>query len=72
MSQRPVIRKNPVRTTLLIPLKLVVGMVIGSAGIISAAIHSGIDREAAVIAYFFMNRSGTLQSLFFVFRYTIP
>ena len=38
--------------TLLITLKLVVGIISGSVSIISEAIHSSMDLMAAVIAYF--------------------
>jgi cation diffusion facilitator family transporter len=41
----------------LVAIKLVVGVAIGSVGIISEAIHSGIDLIAAFIAYFSVRRS---------------
>ena len=38
--------------TLLISMKLVVGLLSGSVSIISEAIHSSMDLMAAIIAYF--------------------
>lgn len=42
---------------LLVVLKLVVGFAIGSVGVISEAIHSGIDLLAALMAYFAVRTS---------------
>ncbi len=44
--------------TLLVLLKLVVGLMIGSVSVISEAIHSGVDWLAAVIAFFAVRASG--------------
>ncbi|MDD4871186.1 MAG: cation diffusion facilitator family transporter [Kiritimatiellae bacterium] len=44
--------------TILVVLKLVVGLIIGSVSIISEAIHSGIDLLAAVIAFLAVKISG--------------
>ena len=44
--------------TLLIVLKIVVGMMIGSVAVISEAIHSGVDLIAALIAFFAVRASG--------------
>jgi cation diffusion facilitator family transporter len=38
--------------SILVVLKLVVGLIIGSVSVISEAIHSGVDLVAALIAYF--------------------
>jgi cation diffusion facilitator family transporter len=43
---------------LLVVLKLVVGIAIGSVSILSEAVHSGIDLLAALLAFFAVNRSG--------------
>jgi cation diffusion facilitator family transporter len=43
---------------LLVILKLVVGVAIGSVSILSEAVHSGIDLLAALLAFFAVNRSG--------------
>jgi cation diffusion facilitator family transporter len=43
---------------LLVVLKLVVGIAIGSVSILSEAVHSGIDLLAALLACFAVNRSG--------------
>jgi cation diffusion facilitator family transporter len=45
--------------TLLIIMKLVVGLVTGSVSILSEAIHSSIDLIAAIIAFFAVKISGT-------------
>ncbi len=50
-------RLSVASNTLLVVTKLVVGVSIGSVGIISEAIHSGIDLIAAVIAYFSVRQS---------------
>lgn len=50
-------RLSVVSNTLLVVLKLGVGIAIGSVGIISEAIHSAIDLIAAVIAYFSVRQS---------------
>jgi len=47
-----------ISNTLLVILKLTVGLVIGSVSIISEAIHSAIDLLAAVIAFFAVRTSG--------------
>jgi cation diffusion facilitator family transporter len=47
-----------ISNTLLVGLKLVVGLLIGSVSIISEAIHSGVDLIAAVIALFSVKTSG--------------
>ncbi len=44
--------------TLLIILKVAVGLLIGSVAVISEAIHSGMDLVAAVIAFFAVRASG--------------
>ncbi len=43
---------------LLVVLKLVVGIAIGSVSVLSEAIHSGIDLLAALLAFFAVKRSG--------------
>ena len=50
-------RLSVVSNTLLVVMKLGVGVAIGSVGIISEAIHSAIDLIAAVIAYFSVRQS---------------
>jgi cation diffusion facilitator family transporter len=50
-------RLSVASNTLLVVLKLVVGIAIGSISIISEAIHSGIDLMAAIIAYFSVKKS---------------
>lgn len=47
-----------ISNTLLIVMKLVVGLLTNSVSIISEAIHSGLDLVAAVIAYFSVRISG--------------
>ena len=44
--------------SLLIVLKIVVGMMIGSVAVISEAIHSGVDLIASLIAFFAVRASG--------------
>lgn len=44
--------------SLLVALKLVVGLMIGSVSVISEAIHSGVDLIAAIIAYASVRASG--------------
>ena len=43
---------------LLVVLKLLVGIAIGSVSVLSEAVHSGIDLLAALLAFFAVNRSG--------------
>ncbi len=50
-------RLSVASNTLLVATKLVIGVAIGSVGIISEAIHSAIDLIAAVIAYFSVRQS---------------
>ncbi|MFA7198603.1 MAG: cation diffusion facilitator family transporter [Methanoculleus sp.] len=50
-------RLSVISNTLLVVMKLGVGIAIGSVGIISEAIHSAIDLIAAVIAYFSVRQS---------------
>lgn len=50
-------RLSVVSNTLLVAMKLAVGVAIGSVGIISEAIHSAIDLIAAIIAYFSVRQS---------------
>jgi cation diffusion facilitator family transporter len=52
-------RLSVISNTLLIIMKLVVGLVTGSVSILSEAIHSSIDLIAAIIAYFAVKVSGT-------------
>ncbi len=47
-----------VSNSVLILLKVVVGLIIGSVAIISEAIHSGVDLVAALIALFAVRKSG--------------
>lgn len=47
-----------VSNSILVLLKLVVGLMIGSVSIISEAIHSGMDLAAAVIALFAVKKAG--------------
>lgn len=44
--------------TLLVILKLIVGLLIGSVSVISEAIHSAVDLIAAIIAFFAVRASG--------------
>ncbi len=44
--------------TLLVTLKLIVGLLIGSVSVLSEAIHSGVDLLASVIALFSVRTSG--------------
>jgi cation diffusion facilitator family transporter len=53
-----VARLSILSNTLLIIMKIVVGIVSGSVSIISEAIHSGLDLVAAIIAYFSVRISG--------------
>lgn len=50
-------RLSVASNTLLVAAKLAVGIAVGSVGIISEAIHSGIDLIAAVVAYFSVRQS---------------
>lgn len=50
-------RLSVASNTFLVATKLAVGIAIGSVGIISEAIHSGIDLIAAVVAYFSVRQS---------------
>jgi cation diffusion facilitator family transporter len=50
-------RLSIISNTLLVILKLAVGVMIGSVSVISEAIHSGIDLVAAIIAYFSVKQS---------------
>ena len=52
-------RLSVISNTLLIIMKLVVGLVTGSVSILSEAIHSSIDLIAAIIAFFAVKVSGT-------------
>jgi len=51
-------RLSVVSNTLLVVLKLVVGVITGSVSVISEAIHSGLDLVAALIALFSVSQSG--------------
>ena len=46
-------RLSIISNTLLIIMKLAVGLISGSVSIISEAIHSSMDLIAAIIAFFF-------------------
>jgi cation diffusion facilitator family transporter len=50
-------RLSIISNSLLVVLKLAVGIMIGSVSVISEAIHSGIDLVAAIIAYFSVRQS---------------
>ncbi|MBP7411960.1 MAG: cation transporter [Methanoculleus sp.] len=50
-------RLSVASNTFLVAIKLVVGVAIGSVGIVSEAIHSAIDLIAAIVAYFSVRRS---------------
>jgi cation diffusion facilitator family transporter len=50
-------RLSIISNTVLVILKLAVGVMIGSVSVISEAIHSGIDLVAAVIAYISVKKS---------------
>lgn len=52
-------RLSVISNSLLIIMKLVVGIITGSVSILSEAIHSSIDLIAAVIAFFAVKISGT-------------
>ena len=47
-----------ISNTLLVLLKIIIGILIGSVSVISEAIHSGVDLLAAVIALFAVKTSG--------------
>ncbi len=51
-------RLSVLSNSLLIVMKLVVGLLTNSVSIISEAIHSGLDLVAAIIAYFSVRISG--------------
>jgi len=53
-----VARLSVASNTMLVLLKLIVGVSIGSVSVISESIHSGVDLLAAVIAYFAVKTSG--------------
>lgn len=55
--KRSTARLSIISNTLLVVMKLAVGLAIGSVSIISEAIHSGIDLVAALIAYFSVKKS---------------
>ncbi|MCD1293735.1 cation transporter [Methanocella sp. CWC-04] len=50
-------RLSIISNTLLVFMKLTVGLMIGSVSVLSEAIHSGIDLVAAMIAYFSVRKS---------------
>jgi cation diffusion facilitator family transporter len=54
-----VARLSVISNTLLILMKVVVGIISGSVSILSEAIHSGMDLVAAIIAYFSVRMSDT-------------
>ncbi len=58
MQKTQVALLSVISNTLLVSLKLIVGIIIGSVSIISEAIHSGIDLIAAIIAFFAVKTSG--------------
>jgi cation diffusion facilitator family transporter len=47
-----------VSNSVLVVLKLCIGMLIGAVSIVSEAIHSGVDLVAAIIAFFAVRQSG--------------
>jgi cation diffusion facilitator family transporter len=47
-----------ISNTILIILKLIIGIMMQSVGVISEAVHSGVDLVAAVIAWFSVRESG--------------
>jgi cation diffusion facilitator family transporter len=47
-----------ISNTVLVLLKIIVGILIGSVSVISEAIHSGVDLLAAIIAWFAVRTSG--------------
>jgi cation diffusion facilitator family transporter len=51
-------RLSIISNTMLIVLKLIVGIIMQSVSVISEAVHSGIDLIAAIIAYFSVRESG--------------
>ncbi len=51
-------RLSVASNTLLLVLKLAVGLMLGSVAILSEAVHSGIDLVAAVVAWFAVRASG--------------
>lgn len=55
--KRSTARLSILSNTMLVIMKLAVGIGIGSVSIISEAIHSGIDLIAAIIAYFSVKKS---------------
>src|SRR5665647_2322672 len=50
-------RLSVISNTLLMLLKLIVGMALGSVSMISEAIHSGMDLVASIIAFFSVRKS---------------
>jgi cation diffusion facilitator family transporter len=53
-----VARLSIISNTVLIVLKIIIGIIIGSVSIISEAVHSGVDLVAAVIAFISVKISG--------------
>lgn len=51
-------RLSIISNLLLVIMKLVAGVMIGSVSVISEAVHSGIDLVASIIAYFSVKKSG--------------
>ncbi len=50
-------RLSVVSNTLLVVMKLIVGLMMGSVSVISEAVHSGIDLAAALIAFFSLKQA---------------
>ncbi|MHB8945748.1 MAG: cation diffusion facilitator family transporter, partial [Bacillota bacterium] len=50
-------RLSVVSNTLLVVMKLIVGLMMGSVSVISEAIHSGLDLAAALIAFFSLKQA---------------
>ena len=50
-------RLSIVSNTLLVTMKLIIGLMMGSVSVISEAIHSGLDLAAALIAYFSLKQA---------------
>ena len=57
-EKRSIARLSVASNTVLLVLKLVVGLWLGSVAILSEAVHSGIDLVAALIAWFAVRASG--------------
>ncbi|MDA8235957.1 MAG: cation diffusion facilitator family transporter [Clostridia bacterium] len=58
MAKERAARISVISNTLLVVLKVLVGIIMGSVSVISEGIHSGLDLLAALIAYFSVKKAG--------------